>query len=274
MGLWQRPPCTGGSAASSGWWPRSPAWSCARGGDRISGCGTGVWGSGLREAAGSHCGRMRHAAQQARKVQRRYRQMYADARGWDMGRRIRAAPRVRLCDCCRERPCRTQADPRARRASVLHLRWLFLALPGAAPSRPGEARHGAPPSPGAMCLTLHGVLSTVGRIAPICAGQRPSVPVRVFAAVQTREGDVGGAVGRSMDDAAGALIVGLHRVVARWMGRRLARYRCMGFCFGCRASGAPRGPGRGGLAAAAQVHGVLPQRLHDAAAGADPCRPA
>jgi hypothetical protein len=51
----------------------------------------------------------------------------------------------------------------------------------------------------------------------------------VFATVQTCEGDVGGAVGRSTDDAGGALIVGLHRVVAWWMGRRIARYRCMGF---------------------------------------------
>ncbi len=47
--------------------------------------------------------------------------MQADVRKtrrWDRGCRIGAAPRVRLCDVCREAPCRTQAHPRVLRASA------------------------------------------------------------------------------------------------------------------------------------------------------------
>jgi hypothetical protein len=73
-----------------------------------------------------------------------------------------------------------------QRASVLRPRWLFLALPHAALSRPGEARHGTPSGPGTMCLTLHGVLSTMGRIDPIRSGQRWCVLVHGVLVAEAR----------------------------------------------------------------------------------------
>jgi hypothetical protein len=147
-----------------------------------------------------------------------------------MGHRIRAAPRVRLCDLCRERPCRTQADPRVRRASVLHLRWLFLPLPLAALSGPGEPRRGTPPDPGAMCLTprsnargqaLHGLLSPMIRNDPICAGHRRSVLVH-GSCRRTRPSAVGRADDRPHDLRGGRLWRGLVvdcPLMSRWRGR-------------------------------------------------------
>ncbi len=55
--------------------------------------GNGAWAFGWRVPAGHACGRVRRAAKQA---WRGLPQMHTDAHGWDRGRRIGAAARVRL----------------------------------------------------------------------------------------------------------------------------------------------------------------------------------
>jgi hypothetical protein len=104
---------------------------------------------------------------EAGKTQRRCRKMHADARGWDRSARIGAAPRVRLCDICREIPRSPQAHPRASACIFLHLRWVFLPLPRAAlsPPRRGVAWHRRM----AMCLLAHGLFPARQRSA-CCAG--------------------------------------------------------------------------------------------------------
>jgi hypothetical protein len=66
---------------------------------------------GLRTVTGQRCSRLWRSKQEGLNADKK--KMHADARRWDMGHRIGAALRVRLCDPCREGPCRTQAHPRA-----------------------------------------------------------------------------------------------------------------------------------------------------------------